>query len=221
MDRRFLRYFEQELRFVRDLAHEFALDHARVANRFGLEKDACADPHVEWLLDGFAFLAARVQMKLDGEQETFTRHLLELLFPTLAAPRPSAGIALFEPDPAQGLMEAGFSIPRGTLLSSRGGSETRCLFTTAHPVTLWPIRLARARYVPGGALGALGLPQGREVRAALLLELETTAELPMAALALDRLVLHPAGGDRIAFRLFEALTAHARTLLARPVGAEG
>lgn len=221
MDRRFLRYFEQELRFVRDLAHEFALDHARVANRFGLEKDSCADPHVEWLLDGFAFLAARVQMKLDGELETFTRHLLELTFPTFAAPRPSVGIVVFEPDVARGLMEAGFPIPRGTLLASRGGSETRCLFTTAHPVTLWPIRLARARWLPAGSLGAFGLPQERETRAALLLELETLAELPMAALALDRLPLHLAGGDRIAFRLFEALGAHARALFARPAGAEG
>lgn len=218
MDRRFLRYFEQELRFVRDLGHEFALDHARVANRFGLERDACADPHVEWLLDGFAFLAARVQMKLDAECETFTRHLLELTLPGLAAPRPAAGIVEFEPDPAQGVLEAGFAVPRGTVLASRGGTETRCLFTTAHPVTLYPIRLARARYLPAGQLGAHGLPVGGAARAALLLELETLGGAPMAAVALDRLVLHPAGGDRIAFRLFEALTAHATTLLARPEG---
>lgn len=59
-DQRFLRYYEQELRFVRDLAGEFASEHARVANRFGLDADSCADPHVEWLLDGFAFLAARI-----------------------------------------------------------------------------------------------------------------------------------------------------------------
>lgn len=218
MDRRFLRYFEQELRFVRDLAHEFALDHARVASRFGLDKDACADPHVEWLLDGFAFLAARVQMKLDSEHETFTRHLLELTLPTLGAPRPACGIVRLEPDLAQGVMEAGFPVPRGTQLASRGGAETRCLFTTAHPVTLFPIRIARARFVPGGSLAAEGLPEGRSGRAALLLELETLGELPMAALALDRLPLHLASGDRIAFRLFEALTAHATALLARPSG---
>lgn len=221
MDRRFLRYFEQELRFVRDLAHEFALDHARVANRFGLERDSCADPHVEWLLDGFAFLAARVQMKLDGECEIFTRHLLELVLPTFAAPRPATGIVQFEPDPAQGLLEAGFEIPRGTVLASRGGSETRCLFTTAHAVRLWPVRLVRARWIPGGSLSAFGLAQGREARAALWLELETLGEVPMAALSLDRLVIHLAGGDRIAFRLFEALTAHATALLARPAGSEG
>ena len=65
MDRRFLRYYEQELRFVRDLGGEFASSHARVANRFGLEADSCADPYVEWLLDGFAFLAARVHLKLE------------------------------------------------------------------------------------------------------------------------------------------------------------
>ena len=90
-DPRFLRYYEQELRFVRDLAGEFASEHARIANRFGMDADTCADPHVEWLLDGCAFLAARVQHKLDGDYAVFTQHLLEMVYPDYLAPTPAAG----------------------------------------------------------------------------------------------------------------------------------
>jgi type VI secretion system protein ImpG len=217
MDRRFLRYYEDELRFVRDLAGEFASDHARVADRFGLGPDSCADPHVEWLLDGFAFLAARVHLKLDGEHERFTHHLLEMVYPGLLCPTPAAAIVRFEPEPNPAPLEGGYEIPRGSRLFGRpaAGEQTRCTFTTAHPVTLWPIRLEAARYLSGPALAAAGLGAGR-VEAALHLRLRTTGEAALDRLALDRLPLHLAGNDRLAHRLYEALVAHACGILARP-----
>ena len=221
MDRRFLRYYEQELRFVRDLGGEFASSHARVANRFGLEADSCADPYVEWLLDGFAFLAARVHLKLNSEHERFTHHLLEMVYPDLLAPTPAAAIVRFEPDTAAAPLEGGFPIPRGTRLLGRiaPGDQTRCTFSTAHEVTLWPITVAEARYVTGSALGSLGLAGRDRAQAALVLRLETLGELPIAQLALDRLPLHLAGNDRIAHCLYKSLSARALGLLVR--GADG
>ena len=218
MDRRFLRYYEQELRFVRDLAGEFATDHARVADRFGLGPDSCADPYVEWLLDGFAFLAARVHLKLDAEHERFTHHLLEMVYPDLLAPTPAAAIVRFEPDPDPAPLESGFSIPRGTRLIGQlaPGEQTRCTFTTAHAVTLWPLRVAEARYVTGPALASLGLPGVDRAAAALRLRLETTGGFPLARLALDRLPFHLAGNDRIAHRLYETLVAQVQDVVARP-----
>ena len=220
MDRRFLRYYEQELRFVRDLGGEFAASHARVANRFGLEADSCADPYVEWLLDGFAFLAARVHLKLDGEHERFTHHLLEMVYPDLLAPTPAAAIVRFEPDATAAPLESGFPVARGTRLLGRmgPGDQTRCTFTTAHEVTLWPIAVTEARYVTGSALGGLGLTGRDRAEAALALRLTTLGELPVAQLALDRLPLHLAGNDRIAHRLYEALSARAQGLLVRDAG---
>ncbi|CAB3774907.1 hypothetical protein LMG29542_08289 [Paraburkholderia humisilvae] len=41
----------------------------------------CADPYVERLLEGFAFLVARVQLKLDAQYPVFTQHLLEMIYP--------------------------------------------------------------------------------------------------------------------------------------------
>ncbi len=224
MDRNFLRYYEQELRFVRDLAGEFASAHSRVANRFGLDQDACADPYVEWLLDGFAFLAARVHLKLDAEHEQLAHHLTEMVYPDLLAPTPAMAIVRFRPEANPAIVEQGFAVPRGTQLASRAGlgAATRCTFATAHPLQLWPLELARAEYLTRATLAAAGLPGLGGARAALRLRLRTLGEFPLAMLGIDRLPIHLAGGDRIAHRLYEAIVAHGIGVVVRPAdGAAG
>jgi type VI secretion system protein ImpG len=220
-DRRFLRYYDQELRFLRDLAGEFASEHARIANRFGLDADSCADPHVEWLLDGSAFLAARVQQKLDGDYAVFTQHLLEMIYPDYLAPTPAAGIVAFALAPDAPMLESGFTVPRGTRLMSRvvPGEATRCVLSTAHETTVWPIDIADARYLGPAALGATGFSWPRNTKAAIQLKLRTRGGVPFAAFTLDRLVLHLASHDRIAHTLYEALIGHAIGIIGRSVGA--
>ena len=217
-DQRFLRYYEQELRFVRDLGGEFASEHARVANRFGLTADTCADPHVEWLLDGFAFLAARVQQKLDGDYAVLTQHLLEMIYPDYLAPTPSCGIVAMELAPDAPPLEQGFTVNQGSRLHSRivPGEASRCTFTTAHPVTVWPIEIAEARYLPASALASMRLSGHSGARAGLLLRLKTRRGVPFASLALDRLVLHLGSRDRIAHLLYEALVGHTVRFAAMP-----
>ena len=217
MDRRFLAYYETELRFLRDLGAEFAQAHPAIAGRLALDPNSCADPYVERLLEGVAFLAARVQLKLDAEFPRFTEHLLDILFPDFLTPTPSMALVKLQPDPTMGDLAQGYRIARGTRLTSRLGPrmQTRCTFTTAHEVTLFPIELTDARHLTGGSLGAAGLAPRREVKAALLLRLATRPERPFHELGLDRLVLHLVAGGRHPWRLHEALLGHGLALLAR------
>jgi len=219
-DTRFLRYYEQELRFLRDLAGEFASEHARIANRFGLDADSCADPHVEWLLDGCAFLTARVQQKLDGDYALLTQHLLEMIYPDYLAPTPAAGIVGLDLAPDAPPLENGFTVPQGTRLQSRvvPGEASRCVFTTAHGVTVWPIELTEARYLTAAALASQGLDRTGQARAGILLRLKTRHGIPISSLALECLTLHLASRDRIAHLLYEALIGHSRGLVGRPAG---
>jgi len=204
-DQRFLRYYEQELRFVRDMAGEFASEHARVANRFGLDADSCADPHVEWLLDGFAFLAARVQQKLDGDYAVFTQHLLEMIYPDYLAPTPATGIAALELAPDAPPLEAGVTVPHGSRLQTAivPGEASRCTFTTAHSVTVWPVELAEARYLAPAALAAMGISGGAP--AGILFKLRSRQAIPFSSLAFDRLALYLSSRDRAAHLLYEAM----------------
>jgi type VI secretion system protein ImpG len=62
MDQRLLGYYGRELSYLRELGGEFAKQFPKIAGRLGLDSFECADPYVERLLEGFAFLAARVQL---------------------------------------------------------------------------------------------------------------------------------------------------------------
>jgi type VI protein secretion system component VasA len=55
--------------------------------RLQLAPEGSPDPHVERLIESFAYLSARVQRSIDGEFPQLTAALFGLLHPQLAAPR--------------------------------------------------------------------------------------------------------------------------------------
>ncbi|MEW6730067.1 MAG: type VI secretion system baseplate subunit TssF [Acidobacteriota bacterium] len=139
-----LGYYECELAFLRQLGAEFAQKYPKIAGRLLLEQDKCEDPHVERLLEGFAFLAGRLRLKIDDEFPEVTESFLNVLYPHYLAPIPSMSIAQFALDPTQAKLTAGYSIKRNTLLYSRPIQGTPCRFRTCYPVTLWPIEIVSA-----------------------------------------------------------------------------
>ena len=86
MDPQFTRLYQDELNYLRELGGEFAREHPKIAARLGLDGMEVADPYVERLLEGFAFLAARVQRKLDAEQPQLIAQLLDSMYPQLPGP---------------------------------------------------------------------------------------------------------------------------------------
>jgi len=221
MDPRLLRYYERELRFMREMGGEFAREFPKVAGRLGLEGFECADPYVERLLEGFSFLAARVQLKIDAQFPRFTRHLLEMVYPNYLAPTPSMAIVQLVPDAAGGTPPDGLPVPRGTVLRSRiaKGEQTPCEYRTAHDMRLSPIVLSEAEYVPtAGALGALGVPDVPGAQAGIRIRLQATGELKFAKIALDRLALHIRGSEELPGRIYEQLIVNRLALVVRPVG---
>ena len=123
MDERLLAHYNSELRYVREMGAEFAREFPKIAGRLALDRDAkdtCPDPYVERLLEGFAFLAGRVHLKLDAEFPRFTQTLLETVYPHYLCPVPSMGVVHFEPDPREPGPEEGFLLERGTALRSQG-----------------------------------------------------------------------------------------------------
>jgi type VI secretion system protein ImpG len=221
MDDRLLRLYEDELRFLRDMGGEFAAAFPKVASRLGLDAAEATDPYVERLLEGCAFLTARVQLKLESQFPAFTQHLLEMVYPHYLAPTPSMAVAQFTPDPDGGRLEKGYAIPAGTSLIGRMARDgiTACEFRTAHPVHLWPIAIAGADYFATPAqISALQLPERSSARAALRLRLRTTNGLPFERLALTSLCcfLPQAGG--IGGALLGQLLADCSGLVLQPPG---
>src|SRR3954452_12336936 len=90
-----LHYYHAELAYLRELGAEFAAKYPKVASRLQLEADKCEDPHVERLLEGVAFLTARIRRKIDDECPEITDSLLGLLYPHSRRPIPSMSVVQF------------------------------------------------------------------------------------------------------------------------------
>ncbi|MDN5787193.1 type VI secretion system baseplate subunit TssF, partial [Pseudorhodobacter sp.] len=192
MDTRILRHYETELSYLREMGTEFAEAFPKIAARLGMDSAEVLDPYVERLLEGTAFLSARVQLELELQFPAFTRHLLEIVYPHYLAPTPSMMVAAFDPDAANAAMADGYTLPRGTQLrSSLGeGDQTACIFTTAQDVTLWPVDIIEAEYLDGrGQLVAAGISRDVEARAGIRLRLKRRGVEPISALSLDKLTL--------------------------------
>lgn len=219
MNPELIRYYSQELTHLREMGGEFAREFPKVAARLGIENLECADPYVERLLEGFSFLAARVQMKIDAEFPRFTQHLTELVYPHYLAPMPSMAVVRVQPDLAHPGLAGGVTVARGSAMHSvldRNGS-TRCEYRTAHELTLWPLEIAEAKFFTHtGSLGGadVALPGG--MKAGLRVRLRATGGLKMNQLKLDRLVLYLRGADALPTRIYERLLGSALGVVVLP-----
>lgn len=136
--------YQRELEYLRTMGAEFGARYPKIASRLELSPDACADPHVERLIESFAFLTARVQRQVDSEFPQFTGALLGVLYPHFTQPVPAMSIAQFEVDTEQGLPLGGFAIPPGARLFAQTEGGLACRFRTAYQTTLWPLRVTEA-----------------------------------------------------------------------------
>lgn len=219
MDERLLNLYNTELRHLREMAGEFAREYPKIAGRLALDRDAkevCPDPYVERLLEGFAWLAARVHLKLDAEFPRFTQALLETVYPHYLSPVPSMAVVRFEIDPQQPALTAGVPLPRGTALKSNlgKGERTPCIFQTAHDVLLLPLRVVEARYFTRD-VESLNLSPELGARAALRIRLQTTGGQTFDKVNLDSVTFYTRGADELAGSICEQIFARKLGLVAQ------
>lgn len=197
-----LPYYDRELAAIRKLAGEFAADNPKVAGRLRVTADAVDDPHVERLLEGVAFLAARVQHRLDDDSPELSDALLELLCPHLLAPVPSMSTVQLLPKPeAKGASR----VARGTTLQTQPVRGESLSYRTCHETVLWPLAIQKAK-LAGLPIQAPVNPFAPGAAAVLRLSLGTTLPgLSFAEMGLDRLRLHLRGTGPTAVQLLELL----------------
>lgn len=206
MDPGLLRLYNDELAHLREVGAEFAAEFPKIAARLSMDSVEVADPYVERLLEGFAFLSARVQLKLDAEHPKLIQHLLETIYPGFLSPVPSMMVTRLRPDPLDPNLARGFTVARGTALGADlpRGQNTRCEFRTAHDVVLWPIEIASVQYFSHAPdLPLNRIAYGRQVRGGLRIRLRAHGGVRFAQLPIASLALHLMPPDDIAYRLHE------------------
>jgi len=224
MNAAFFDYYNTELHHIRHMCREFALAYPKVAGRLNLDDPdfEYVDPYVERLLEGFAYLSARVQVKLDAEFPRFSQALLNTVYPHYLAPVPAMVMAQFEPDYTVADLADGVELPRGTTL--RTGivprTTTACQFHTAHSVRLWPVTVDKAQYAIRD-LSTLGLPASVSGKAGLLIRLATVGGIPFQKLGIEDFSLYLRGIEDVPYRLYHQLFAHTTQVVIKRAGPRG
>lgn len=181
-----LSYYNRELVYLRQMAQEFAAANPKIAGNLRMSGDAVDDPHVARLMEGVAFLNARVFRKLDDEFPEMVDALLSAVYPHYLAPIPSMAVVQFQP---KAEMAGPQFIPADTELESEPVQGETCRFRTRYPVTLWPMELTAAT-MGGRPLVAPENPVMERATAVLRLSLRcTTPGLTFTELQPDRLRL--------------------------------
>jgi type VI secretion system protein ImpG len=230
MDPRLIHFYNEELQRLRGEAVEFAEEYRSAAGMLKLQDGQVADPYVERLLEGVAYLSARVRLKLDSQFPDFTQQLLEVLFPGWQAPVPSVCIVQLRPSLDDPRLHQGCRVPRKTLVvGSLPGAGVRCEFETTSEMVLWPLQLTGLQYRSrpderlwrsGRGLGTDtgGLaddearhadgdgPEDGPAKAHLRVELALQAdELTLGQLPLEQLRVHVAADEPQTSQLMELL----------------
>ncbi|HQY67962.1 MAG TPA: type VI secretion system baseplate subunit TssF [Pyrinomonadaceae bacterium] len=207
-----LGYYERELVFLRRMGAEFAKKYPKIAARLQLDEDKVEDPHVERMIEAFAYLTARIGHKLDDELPEITEAFLNILYPHYLSPIPSMAIVQFSYGSPNDNLTAAQTIERGTRLNSRPVDGTPCRFRTAFDVDLMPIEIQSAALESPAPKDARGNLSEASIRLSMrcygnanLSELKNgaTSKPP------EKMRFYLDGEPQLVFPLYEILLNHA------------
>jgi type VI secretion system protein ImpG len=235
MNREFLDLYNRELQLLNEQAREFAGEYPGIAERLGGILAERVDPMIAGLLEGAAFLAARVQLKLKHEFPEFTSNLLEQLVPHYLAPTPSVMLAKVLPPFGDKALREGRAIPRGSYVDAsyrQLGRQIACRYRLCSDIIVWPFELIGAEYFPSPApLQALGAPAGSEALAGMRLTFTHRSspraedepptdgalkpEMLFAGCRISRLPLYLVGSESDSIALYEQLFGHCNAVYFR------
>ncbi|HEX8240437.1 MAG TPA: type VI secretion system baseplate subunit TssF [Allosphingosinicella sp.] len=221
MDPRLLRFYNEELAYLREAAREFGEEHETVAGRLGLKTPTDPDPYVERLLEGVAYLGARVQLKISDQYPEFTQHLLHAVQPHYLAPTPSICVAAFEPKDGDPALVTGHVVPRGTEMRAGGGGDgaTPVIFRSGHEATLWPLKIAEAEYLSSrAAVAPFAAAAQVKAEAGLRLRFVATGGAALQQLKVESLPIYLHGSEDVPGELYRQFVGDALAVIGRSAG---
>ncbi|MEG0245876.1 MAG: type VI secretion system baseplate subunit TssF [Pseudomonas sp.] len=209
-----LPYYEEELLALRKLSRDFAERYPKIASRLLLDGEACEDPHVERLLESFAFLTARINKKLDDDFPQVSEALLSVLYPHFLRPVPSMSIAQLLPT-AGVTLNAMQPVPAGTLLLTRPVQGMAVKYRCAWPTEVWPVSITQASCTSA---------QRSKVSAAsvarISLRLQASGQVSLGQLKPARLRLYLDGESALVHCLHELLLNSVERIVISPAEGE-
>jgi type VI secretion system protein ImpG len=206
-------YYDRELTFLRQMGAEFSAKYPKIAGRLLLDGEKCEDPHVERLVEAFAFMAARVHLKIDDEFPEITSALLNILYPHYLRPVPSACIVEMHLDADKGGITAPQQIARNASLKSRPVQGVPCEFQTSFDTTVWPVWITEAEWKTPDRLTPP--VKSNEAIGAFRIELRAPQGVQFNKLNMKSLRFHIAAEGTLANTIYELLFCNCVQILVR------
>lgn len=185
---KFKDWFMQEQQTLRELGDDFVEDDPRLAPVLGR---TASDPASEYLMEHFAFLTARLAMKIEDHLPELTHPLLQLLYPNFLRPLPSMTLMQFQPvDHALSETQV---LPKGTPVFSRAVDGVSCEFRTCVDLAIAPLEIRSITTQPSAEAPVVRIDLG------------ALSEQPLRQMKCDQLRFHLAGSKRNALTLYQWL----------------
>ena len=208
-----LDFYERELVFLRRMGADFAKKYPKVAGRLLIDEEKIEDPHVERIIEAFAFLSARIRLKLNDELPEITESFLNVLYPHFLAPLPSMAITQFfsgNPKDENTTIE---TVERGAKLYTRPIDGSPCRFRTNYDVDLVPIEVYSAGLESLAPPNAQGRLKDANIRISMRcfggVELSEIAHADDNDKPLSKLRFYLNGDPQLVFPLYELIFNHA------------
>jgi type VI secretion system protein ImpG len=177
-----LKYYHQQLDYLREAGNSFSKKHPKTAGLLKLDQQGSSDPFVERILESFAFLSAKIQANHEEDKNFLAQSLLDLLYPMATLPLPSMTTVQFKSDVDCDRLTV---LPKNTQLESSPEMTKKCFFRTGYDLDLMPLDLNHQSILP-----IVDLPSGiigpSHAKAFVLLQFSVTSDVFKADEVPDR-----------------------------------
>lgn len=209
-------FFQQEMRYLRKSVEDFSRTYPEVSAELKLSAGRSNDPHVEQLLQSFAFMTGRLRADLLQQKNQIPNQLLSSLYPNLMRSLPCMTIlqANIEVDGANFIN--GYTLEKGrqfiasaTRTGANGERETLdCRFENGYATPLWPLQVERTDIIPRNLfseLDQLGTKPNQLLKSILSINVSNMGAEPIRDYPIDRLRFYIADVEQRA-RLYQLLS---------------
>lgn len=173
-------FFQQEMRYLRQSVESFSHTYPDVAAELKLSAGRSDDPHVEQLIQSFAFMTGRLRADLEQQRDQIPNQLLHSLYPNLVRSLPCMVVlqANVEADGANFIN--GYNFDKGRQFigtASRTGisgqkEKIESRFENCYHTQLWPLDIIKTEVLPKNlfsGLDELNISPGRDLQSVISL----------------------------------------------------
>jgi len=145
--------FQQEMQYLRESVEVFGQTYPGVATELKLSAGRSADPHVEQLLQSFAFLTGKLRGDLNRQKDQIPNQLLHSLYPNLMRSIPCMTVLQANVESDGVNFVGGYSLEKGRQFIGKASKnktegEVECQFVNCYNTPMWPFKVDKIKVLP-------------------------------------------------------------------------